>query len=400
MIAVRGRAKIFLGGPPLVKAALGQDADDESLGGAELHAVVTGTTEYLAEDDAHALELAREVIGKLGWERGAGGRRRLARASAPARPPRHDPEEILGIVSPDYRVPYDAREVIARLVDDSDFLEWKALYGPHTVCGHAAIDGHPCGLIANNGPLDTDGSNKAGQFIQLCCQSGTPIVYLQNTTGYMVGKEAEQKGIVKHGSKMIQAVANATVPQLTLHIGASFGAGNYGMCGRAYDPRFLFTWPNAQIAVMGGEQAAGVMTLITEAKWQSRRPGGRHRRARAHARGHRRPDRSRVGRALLDGATVGRRHHRPARQPARARVRAGDLRRGGAAGAAAEHVRRAPPHGDYAPGAGASSTRAVSAARARDLGASLGCRSQGNGKDGRRCSSPKSTSSSASRCAS
>jgi geranyl-CoA carboxylase beta subunit len=205
------------------------------------------------------------VIGKLGWERGAGD---AAPRRAPARPPRHDPEEILGIVSPDYRVPYDAREVIARIVDDSDFLEWKALFGPHTVCGHAAIDGHACGMIANNGPLDTDGSNKAGQFIQLCCQSGTPIVYLQNTTGYMVGKEAEQKGIVKHGSKMIQAVANATVPQLTLHIGASFGAGNYGMCGRAYDPRFLFTWPNARIAVMGGEQAAGVMTLITEAKWR------------------------------------------------------------------------------------------------------------------------------------
>jgi geranyl-CoA carboxylase beta subunit len=263
VIAVRGRAKIFLGGPPLVKAAIGQDADDESLGGAELHSTITGLSEYLAEDDGHALELAREVIGKLGWETAVGPAR-----AREARPPRHDPEEILGIVSPDYRVPYDAREVIARLVDDSDFLEWKALYGPHTVCGHAAIDGHAIGLIANNGPLDTDGSTKAGQFIQLCCQSGTPLIYLQNTTGYMVGKEAEQKGIVKHGSKMIQAVANPTVPQITLHIGASFGAGNYGMCGRAYDPRFLFAWPNARIAVMGGEQAAGVMTLITEAKWR------------------------------------------------------------------------------------------------------------------------------------
>ena len=273
VIAVRGRAKIFLGGPPLVKAAIGQDADDESLGGAELHATVTGTCEYLAEDDAHALALARELVAKVwpgdsakvaaGWHGAA-----PPDAGREPRPPRHDPEEILGIVSPDYRVPYDAREVIARLVDDSDFLEWKALYGPHTVCGHAAVDGYPCGLIANNGPLDTDGSTKAGHFIQLCCQSGTPLVYLQNTTGYMVGKEAEQRGIVKHGSKMIQAVANATVPQLTLHIGASFGAGNYGMCGRAYDPRFLFAWPNARIAVMGGEQAAGVMTLITEAKWR------------------------------------------------------------------------------------------------------------------------------------
>ncbi|HVR29744.1 MAG TPA: carboxyl transferase domain-containing protein [Thermoanaerobaculia bacterium] len=272
VIAVRGRAKIFLAGPPLVKAALGQDADDESLGGAELHASVTGTSEYLAEDDAHALALAREVVAKLwpggGADFGGGRDGAAALAATPARPPRFDPDEILGIVPPDYRVPYDAREVIARLVDDSDFLEWKALYGPHTVCGHAAVDGHPCGLIANNGPLDVDGSTKAGQFIQLCCQSGTPLVYLQNTTGYMVGKEAEQRGIVKHGSKMIQAVANATVPQLTLHIGASFGAGNYGMCGRAYDPRFLFAWPNARIAVMGGEQAAGVMTLITEAKWR------------------------------------------------------------------------------------------------------------------------------------
>jgi geranyl-CoA carboxylase beta subunit len=261
VIAVRGRAKIFLGGPPLVKAAIGQDADDESLGGAELHAAVTGTCEYLAENDAHALQLAREVIAKLGWQL-------PVLPAPPARPPRHDPEEILGVVSPDYRVPYDAREVIVRLVDDSDFLEWKALYGPHTVCGHAAVEGSPCGVIANNGPLDTDGSTKAGQFIQLCCQSGTPLVYLQNTTGYMVGRDAEQKGIVKHGSKMIQAVANATVPQITLHVGASFGAGNYGMCGRAYDPRFLFAWPNARIAVMGGEQAAGVMTLITEAKWR------------------------------------------------------------------------------------------------------------------------------------
>jgi len=167
----------------------------------------------------------------------------------------------------DYRKPYDVREVIARLVDDSDFLDFKPLYGEHTVCGHAAVEGHHLGIIGNNGPIDPDGSVKAAQFIQLCCQSGTPILYLQNTTGYMVGKDAEERGIVKHGSKMIQAVANATVPQLTLHIGASFGAGNYGMCGRSYDPRFIFAWPNNRIAVMGGEQAAKVMAIVTEEKF-------------------------------------------------------------------------------------------------------------------------------------
>ena len=166
----------------------------------------------------------------------------------------------------DYRKPYDVREVIARVVDNSDFLDFKALYGVHTVCGHAEIEGQALGLIGNNGPIDADGSAKAAQFIQICCQANIPIVYLQNTTGYMVGREAEQDGIIKHGSKMIQAVANATVPQITLHIGASFGAGNYGMCGRAYDPRFIFAWPNNRIAVMGGEQAAKVMAIVTAEK--------------------------------------------------------------------------------------------------------------------------------------
>ena len=170
------------------------------------------------------------------------------------------------MVPTDYRKPYDVREVIARIVDDSDYLDFKTLYGPHTVCGQAAIEGHAIGLIGNNGPIDADGASKATQFIQLCCQANMPIVYLQNTTGYMVGREAEQSGIIKHGSKMIQAVANATVPQLTIHIGASFGAGNYGMCGRAYDPRFIFAWPSNRIAVMGGEQAAKVMAIVTEEK--------------------------------------------------------------------------------------------------------------------------------------
>jgi geranyl-CoA carboxylase beta subunit len=265
VIAVRGHAKVFLAGPPLVKAAIGEDADDEALGGAELHATVTGTAEYIAENDAHAIHLARQIINNL-------GNSALTQFNAPVgprphRPPRHDIDELLGIVSPDFKKPYDAREVILRLVDDSDFLEFKTLYGPATVCGHAAIEGHAVGILANNGPITPDGATKAGHFIQLCCQSGTPILYLQNTTGYMVGTASERAGMVKHGSKMIQAVANATVPQITLIIGGSFGAGNYGMCGRSYDPRFVFAWPASRIAVMGGEQAAKVMEIITVAKF-------------------------------------------------------------------------------------------------------------------------------------
>ncbi|MEZ4454351.1 MAG: carboxyl transferase domain-containing protein, partial [Nannocystaceae bacterium] len=182
------------------------------------------------------------------------------------RPPRYDPAELLGVVPADFRRPYDVREVIARIVDDSDFLEFKALYGPGTVCGHATLDGYPLGILGNNGPIDPDGATKAGHFIQLCCQSDVPILYLQNTTGYMVGTAAERAGMVKHGSKMIQAVANATVPQLTVIVGGSFGAGNYGMCGRSFDPRFVFAWPASRIAVMGGEQAAKVMEIITAAK--------------------------------------------------------------------------------------------------------------------------------------
>ncbi|MCB9701826.1 MAG: acyl-CoA carboxylase subunit beta [Myxococcales bacterium] len=261
VIMVRGKAKVFLAGPPLVEAATGEIATDEALGGAELHANVTGTAEYLAEDDSHAIFLARELLAKLRWDD----------ALPPARArrvkePRYDAEELLGLVPTDFRRPYDVRQVIARIVDDSDFLEFKALYGSATVCGHAAIDGHAVGIIGNNGPVDPDGATKAGHFIQLCSQAGVPIVYLQNTTGYMVGTEAERAGMVKHGSKMIQAVANATVPQITLILSGSFGAGNYGMCGRSFDPRFVFAWPASRIAVMGGEQAAKVMEIITSAK--------------------------------------------------------------------------------------------------------------------------------------
>ena len=264
VIVVKERSRIFLAGPPLVKAALGEDADEETLGGALMHTSVSGTAEYMAQDDAHALEIARELMGKLPWDE----QHAVPRPGAAPRPPRFDPEELLGIVPVDYRQPYDVREVIARIVDDSDFLDFKPAYGAQTVCGHARIEGQAVGIIGNNGPIFPQGAAKAGHFIQACCQSGTPIVYLQNTTGYMVGTEAEQDGIVKHGAKMIQAVANATVPQLTILLGGSFGAGNYGMCGRSFDPRFIFAWPNARISVMGGEQAAKVMEIITRAKFE------------------------------------------------------------------------------------------------------------------------------------
>ncbi|MBX9590719.1 MAG: acyl-CoA carboxylase subunit beta [Hyphomonadaceae bacterium] len=261
VVVVKKRSKIFLAGPPLLKAATGEIATDEELGGAEMHATVSGIAEYLAEDDADALRIAREIMGALPWnERLPPLPRKTARA------PRYDPDELCGVVPVDYRRPYEVREVIARIVDDSDFLDFKPLFGIHTVCGQAAIDGEAVGLIGNNGPIDADGAVKAGQFIQLCDQADIPLVFLQNTTGYMVGREAERAGIVKHGSKMIQAVANARVPKLTLHIGASFGAGNYGMCGRAYDPAFIFAWPNNRIAVMGPEQAAGVLGIVTEEK--------------------------------------------------------------------------------------------------------------------------------------
>jgi geranyl-CoA carboxylase beta subunit len=226
-----------------------------------MHTSVSGLGEYLAEDDADGVRLAREVVQRLQWQR------HLAPVAmaATARPPRLDAEELLGILSADGRKPADMREVIARIVDDSDFLEFKPLYGPATVTGYASIQGHPVGILSNNGPLDPDGANKATHFIQACCQSGTPLLYLQNTTGYMVGQAYERGGMIKHGSKMIQAVANATVPQLTVMCGASFGAGNYGMCGRGFEPRFLFSWPNARTAVMGGEQAATTMRIVAEA---------------------------------------------------------------------------------------------------------------------------------------
>jgi geranyl-CoA carboxylase beta subunit len=261
VIMVRGRAKAFLAGPPLLKAATGEIATDEELGGAEMHSSMSGLAEYLAEDDADGIRIARDIMARLPWNE-----RLPVRAEKTWKEPRYPIEQLAGVVPTDLRQPYDMREVLARVIDDSDFLDFKPLYGSNTVCGHGAIEGHPCGFIGNNGPIDPQGATKATQFIQLCCQSGTPIVYLQNTTGFMVGKDVEQVGMIKHGAKMIQAVANATVPQITIMTGSSFGAGNYGMCGRAYDPRFLFSWPHSRIGVMGGEQAATVMRIVTEEK--------------------------------------------------------------------------------------------------------------------------------------
>jgi geranyl-CoA carboxylase beta subunit len=261
VIMVRNQAKVFLAGPPLLKAATGEIATDEDLGGAEMHSTISGVSEWMAENDADGIRLAREVVRKWHWNDNIPDARPRT-----FREPLYDIEELCGVVPPDYRQPYDVREVIARIVDGSDFLEFKALYDQQTICGWAEIEGEPVAFIGNNGPITVKGATKAAQFIQLCCQSGTPIVYLQNTTGYMVGTESEKGGIVKHGSKMIQAVANASVPQITIVIGGSFGAGNYGMCGRAYDPRFIFGWPNSRTAVMGGEQAATVMKIVTEQK--------------------------------------------------------------------------------------------------------------------------------------
>ena len=256
VIMVRKRARVFLAGPPLVKAATGEEATDEELGGADMHFTETGLTEFIAEDDRSAIAMARDVVDSLNWNR-----KSAVQAGSPL-PPRYSVDELCGAIPVDYRTPYDVRELIARLVDDSWFMEFKQGFGPRIVTGRAKIEGFPVGIIGNNGPIYPDDAVKAAQFIQLCCQTNTPLLFLQNTTGFMVGTEVERDGMVKHGSKMIQAVANASVPKITLLIGAAFGAGHYAMCGRSYDPRFIFAWPNNRIAVMGGEQAASVMKII------------------------------------------------------------------------------------------------------------------------------------------
>jgi geranyl-CoA carboxylase beta subunit len=257
VIGVKKNGMAMLAGAALVKAATGEVAKDRELGGAEMHASVTGLVEYLAEDDAHGIEIAREVVGRLNWND-----RVQHHPAKDFSEPAQSADEIAGVVPVDYRKPYDVREVMARLVDGSDFSEFKPDYGPATVCVLASIFGRACGMIGNNGPIDPNGATKAAQFFQLCDQADMPIIFLNNTTGYMVGKVYEHAGMIKHGSKMIQAVTNVRVPKISLYIGASFGAGNYGMCGHAFDPDFLFTWPSAQTGVMGGEQAASTMEQV------------------------------------------------------------------------------------------------------------------------------------------
>ena len=260
IILVRGRSRAFLAGPPLLMAATGEVATEEELGGAVMHTSVSGLGDYLAEGDQDALRIAREIMAQIDWNRG-----QPPEPVRACKPPRHDAEELLGIMPADPKRPVDMKQVIARIADDSEFLEFGADYGSATVCGHFKIEGWPVGVITNNGPIDTAGTSKATHFIQACCQSRTPILYLNNTTGFMVGRAHEEAGIIKHGSKMIQAVTSATVPQITLFCGASYGAGNYAMCGRGFHPRFCFNWPNAKTAVMGGEQAAQTMRIVTEA---------------------------------------------------------------------------------------------------------------------------------------
>jgi acetyl-CoA carboxylase carboxyltransferase component len=256
VVHVQGTGAIFLGGPPLVKAATGEEVTADALGGAQVHCRQSGVSDYLAADDAHCIELIRQIVKNLPPAQKAEVGQRTPR------PPRYAPEELYGIIPQRISTPYDVREVIARMVDGSEFLEFKALYGSTLVCGWAYIYGYPVGILGNNGILFSDSALKATQFIQLCDKRGIPLLFLQNIAGYMVGREYERIGITKDGHKMVNAVATATVPKFTVILGASFGAGNYGMCGRAYAPRFLWMWPNAQIGVMGGEQAADVLITV------------------------------------------------------------------------------------------------------------------------------------------
>ncbi|HEU4674800.1 MAG TPA: carboxyl transferase domain-containing protein [Motilibacteraceae bacterium] len=252
----RGAAKVFLGGPPLVKMAIDEDADEEELGGAEMHARRSGLADHLAADEPDALRLGRSIVKNLRWRKLGPG------PTEPADAPVHDPDELLGVPSADVRTPFDVREVLARVLDGSRFEEFKPLYGSTLVCGWGSLHGFPVGVLGNNGILFSEESQKGAQFIQLCNRSDTPLLFLQNTTGFMVGTRYEQGGIIKDGSKLVRAVATSEVPHLTLMVGASYGAGNYGMSGRAYDPRFLFTWPNHRIAVMGPKQLGGVLSIV------------------------------------------------------------------------------------------------------------------------------------------
>jgi len=255
-IIVRNQGTIFLGGPPLVKAATGEVVDAQTLGGGDVHSRISGVTDYLAKDDTEALNMVRQLIGNLNW------RKDIPLKLREAKEPAYPASELYGVVSREFRYPYDVREVIARLVDASEFQEFKALYGPTLVCGFAHLYGYPIGIIANNGILFSESAQKGAHFIQLCNRRGIPLVFLQNITGFMVGKKYEHGGIAKDGAKMVNAVATASVPKFTVIIGGSFGAGNYAMCGRAYGPRMLWMWPNARISVMGGEQASLVLSTV------------------------------------------------------------------------------------------------------------------------------------------
>ena len=259
VIGVKENGMAALGGAALVRAATGEVANDRELGGTEMHASVTGVVEYLVEDDSHGLLKAREVFARLDWNRRATP---VARRAYKA--PRYDAEELAGAVPTDPKVPYDCREVLARVVDDSEIEEFKSRYGVSTLCAHASITGIACAVIGNNGPIDTNGATKVAHFIQLCDQADLPIIFFQNTTGYMVGTEYEQAGMIKHGAKMIQAVSTTRVPKISLYIGASYGAGNYGMCGWSYEPDFLFAWPSARTGVMAGQSAATTMSEVAK----------------------------------------------------------------------------------------------------------------------------------------
>ncbi len=255
-VIVKGNGTIYLAGPPLVKAATGEEVTAEELGGADVHTRISGVADHFAHDDAEALHQVRSILESLNEPASR------AMDIAPVEAPKHDPEALLGIVPEDVRTPYDVREVISRLVDGSRFQEFKARYGTTLVTGFARIHGMPVGIVANNGVLFSPSAQKGSHFVQICGQRGVPLLFLQNVTGFMVGKDAETGGIARHGAKLVQAVATVNVPKITVIIGSSFGAGNYGMCGRAYDARFLFTWPNARVSVMGGEQAAQVMLTV------------------------------------------------------------------------------------------------------------------------------------------
>lgn len=261
VVVVRGKAKLFLAGPPLLKAATGEVATDEELGGAEMHAQVAGTAEYLAENDADGIRQVRDIMRMLPWNEQLPWLPELQ-----YKEPLYPIDELLGLIPDDAKKPYDVREIIARIADESDFLEFKGEFDQQTLCGQLKIQGRACGFIGNNGPITPQGASKAAQFIQLCDQSQTPLLFFHNTTGFMVGTESEQQGVIKHGSKLIQAVANARVAKLTIVVGGSYGAGNYAMSGRGLDPRFIFAWPNSRTAVMGGAQAGKVLRIVTEAK--------------------------------------------------------------------------------------------------------------------------------------